>query len=495
MERPWRGNWRAWAVPALLFVAAAALRLWLVGMPLYGDEAAHYYVARHLGTPPPNVYHADLLPTQLLAARPAFFLLLAPGAQLGFIAFRVENALLGAAIPVLAWALLRQLGARQGVAATAGALLALHPWMAVWGVRVFPDSLMAALVLAGLLLHARGRPVAAALLLALAVWTKETAIVALAAVGAAALWGALRRREAGLWPLRLDRPTTAYLAGGLLAVAPLLLSMLLLGARMPGWATTSMTWADLDHAFLAAWLVVPLLLGLAWRRTRPWSLLGLLLPGFYLAYSLGLGRGVSIWYHVAGAALATVGAFLALDEAWRRAAPQPSRLLRATGRLAPAGVALLLLAPLALTPGAVAQAFAAPAAGLPAADYATLAREATAPDLVLDAARFVQGAPNLFVVDAGWFYVLYPLSTSVHQLGFAYSEFHGDLAAWTKAIEQVANWTVVEKHDIPLNLAIREVYHDCVRHATADYVVIAGKTCAGRDAQLRAALVAHGGSP
>jgi hypothetical protein len=483
----WR---RSWAVPALLFAAAAALRLWLAGSPLYGDEAAHYYIARHLGAPPANIYHADLLPSQLFAARPAFFLLLAPGAQLGFTGFRVEHALLSSLLPVLAWALLRQLGARPMAAGAAGAVLALHPWMAVWGSRVFPDSLMACFVLAGLLAHAKGRPLVAGLLLAAAVWTKETGVVALAAVGAWSLWKAVRSRAAGLWPLRLDRACTAYLAAGLLAAAPLLFSLTVLGARMPGWATTPMAWADLDHALLSAWLLPPLLLGLLWPRTRTWSALGLAFPAFYLLYSAGLGRGVSIWYFVASSALAAVAAFLALDEGARRA----RQAAPATAwRWAPAGTALLLLAPLALAGGAAAHV-AAPAAGVPVASYRDLAPMANARDPVREAARFVQGAQNVFVADAGWFYVLYPFSEATAHLGYAYTEFHDDLASWTKAIEQEADWTVVEVHDLPFNAAIRDVYHDCVRHADEAYVVIEGRACAGRDAQLRAALAAHGGA-
>lgn len=474
-------------VPALLFAAAAALRLWLVGSPLYGDEAAHYHIARHLGAAPANVHHADLLPSHLFPARPAFFLLLSPGAQFGFTGFRIEAALLSSLLPVLAWALLRQMGARPAVAASAGAVVALHPWMAVWGTRGFPDSLMAVFLLAGLLAHARGRPLAAGLLLALAAWTKETGIVPLAAVGLWSLAAAVRRGEAGLWPLRLDRTCTAYLAAGILAAAPLAASVLLLGARAPGWATTPMGWADLDHAFLSAWLLPPLLAGLAWRRTRPWSALGLAFPAFYLAYSLGLGRGLSIWYYVASAALAAVAAFLALDEGVRRLRP-------AAGRWVPAGAAALLLVPLAV-PGAAAAWMAAPAAGTPSTGYADLGPLAGAPDPVRGAAAFVAGAPNVFVVDVGWFYVLFPFSGSAGQLGYAYSEFHSNLTAWADAIEEVADWTVVEKHDIPLNRAIRAVYRDCVRHEDAQYAILAGKECADRGAQLEAALVAHGGAP
>src|SRR5207302_6858521 len=130
----------------------------------------------------------------------------------------------------------------------------LHPWMAAWGARAFPDSLMAAFVLGGLLAHARGKlPLGAALFVG-AVWTKETGIVALAAVGGWTLWKAIAARHAGLWPLRLDRPSTAYFGAALLAPAPLVGSLLLLGARMPGWSTTPLAWDDLDRATLAVWL-------------------------------------------------------------------------------------------------------------------------------------------------------------------------------------------------------------------------------------------------
>jgi hypothetical protein len=482
----WR---RGWTVPALLFAAGAALRLWLAGSPIYGDEAAHYYIARHLGATAANVAHADQLPGQLFAARPAFFLLLAPGAQFGFTGFRVEHALLSALLPVLAWALLRQLGARPLAAASAGAILAFHPWMVAWGSRVFPDSLMAVFALAGLLAHARGRPLLAGALLVGAVWTKETGIAVLAAVGLAVLWRAVRSGEAGLWPLRLDRPATALLAAGLLAPAPLVLSLLVLGARMPGWATTPLAWGDLDHAFLSSWMLAPVLVGLAWRRTRPWSALALLYPAFYLAYGLALGRGVSIWYFVASAGFATVAALLALDEAANRVAS--SRAAQAF-RWSPAAAAALLLVPLALTPGAAA--LAAPASARPATDYADLAAQARAPDRLREAGRFVAGTSGLFVVDAGWFFVLYPFSEAGAKVGFAYGQYHGDLVAWAQAIERAANWTIVEVHDdIPLNVAVREVYHDCVRLDNGAYVAIAGQQCPGRESLLRAALLAHGG--
>lgn len=473
------------AILAGLWAVAAAARLALLDGPLYGDESAHYAVSRGWGSDPDNVTPDYELNGALWWQRPLFSMLLAPGAAFGLDGYRIEHALLAALLPVLVAEVARKAGVRPLLAAGAGLAVALHPFFVLWGARVFPDAMMAALVLAGLRAHQARRPLAAAGLLLAAVWVKETAAVALLALLAWTLWSGRRAGDVDLWPMRLDRPSTALLFACVLAPLPLAHAILDVGGRLPGWSSTPLSWAHGSGFFLTAWIAVPVLAGLAWRRSRPFSLLALAYPAFYVAYAV-LGHGVEFWYLVLPAALSVLAAAVALEVAARHA----SASVRASGKAAAAGLALIL-AILILVPSTLgAKDLASPGAP-PPASLAQLSDQLQGDDLadVVAAIRADQWAV-VFLVDPGWFHVDHPFAERAGALGWAYTTVNIPLGEWTYAVEG-SDVTVLMKVGRPLNEALREAYADCIQYEDATYVLIEGPRCLGRGDQLREALAAR----
>jgi hypothetical protein len=267
------GWWTAlrWTLALVaLYALAATLRLMLLDGPLYGDEAVQYAMSRHWGDDPDNVVPEYHLNGPLWWGRMMFPLVLSPGAAIGLTAFRVEHTLLASLLPVLVAGLAHRAGLHPAFALGAGAAIAIHPTFVLWGARVFPDTIMACFVVGALWAHVARRPVLAAGLFVAAVWTKETAGLALLAVFLWSLWKAHRAGEASLWPLRLDRTATGLLAAGLLAPWPLMYAVFGLQGRVPGWSEFALEWHHVADLFATAWLIVPILAGLAWPRPRPW---------------------------------------------------------------------------------------------------------------------------------------------------------------------------------------------------------------------------------
>lgn len=470
---------------AAIGVVAAAARLALLDGPVYGDEGVHFAVARHWGADPDNVVPAYRMNGWLWVQRPLFSLLLAPGAALGLAAYRVEHALLACLVPVLGASLVRAAGARPGLAVGAGVVLAIEPLFVLWGARAFPDSLMTVLALAGLRLHVARRPAAAAATLLAAVWVKESASVLLVGLLAWSLLQAWRNREASLWPLRLDRRATALLGACLLAPWPLALGLLRLEGRMPGWSTTPFGLGETGGLFVTAWLLLPILAGLAWTKSRPWCLLALLYPAFYLTYAR-LGHGVEAWYLVLPAALAVVAAAIALDQAAGHARPA----IRSAGRVAVPATALLL-ALVAFVPAAwPGKAWVTPGVG-PQASLPELGAGLQGDDLA-DAVAALQ--PDhwevVFLVDVGWFHVHEPFATRAGAVGWSYTGVDIPLGEWTYAVENT-NVTVLYKVERAVNLALRETYADCVLYENTSYVLIEGGSCTGRESMFRSAVEGH----
>ncbi|HEX2066910.1 MAG TPA: hypothetical protein VHI93_08875, partial [Candidatus Thermoplasmatota archaeon] len=155
MEDPAPARWRAspWLPAAAAYALALAARAWLLDAPVYGDEAAHFYVARHLGASPANLVPDLGVPQWLFWQRPLFSLLLWPGAALSFEGYRIWHILLSSLLAPLAMAVVAQAGGRRVPQWTAGVAAALLPGLVGWGVRVFPDSLMATLFLGAVWLH------------------------------------------------------------------------------------------------------------------------------------------------------------------------------------------------------------------------------------------------------------------------------------------------------------------------------------------------------
>jgi hypothetical protein len=465
-----------------LWGVAAAVRLTLLDGPLFGDESAHYAVARGWGDDPSNVYPEYGLNEALWWQRPLFSLLLAPGAAVGLLAYRVEHALLAALLPLAVASVVRKAGARPLLAAGAGLAVALHPTFVLWGARAFPDSIMATLALAGLRAHQSGRPLATAALFAAAAWTKEAALPLAAGLLAWATWTARRRGEAVLWPLRLDRASTGLLGAVLLGALPTAYTAVVLDSPLPGWSGAPFAATGAAGLVVTAWLLVPVVAGLAWPRSRPYSLAALAFAAAALAHA-ALGHGLAAWSVVAPAALTVVGAAIALDEAGRHA----SGAVRASGRAATAALAVALLVLAAVPNTVLAKEVAAPA-GRPPASLGQLSGELHG-DALADAVAAIRDDQwdVVFLVDVGWYHVDHPFAQRAGAVGWSYTGVSIPLDEWTRAVEG-SSVTVLATTDRPLNVALRSTYADCVQANPGGFLVIDGPLCPGRGAQLRQAL-------
>ncbi|MEK6985001.1 MAG: hypothetical protein AABX89_01290 [Candidatus Thermoplasmatota archaeon] len=459
-------HWRTVAPLLALYAVALAIRLWVAGGQPYGDEAAHYYVARHLGAGPTNVFPPQEMEF-LFWQRPFFSLLLWPGAQFGFEAYRLQGHLVSALLPVLVALLVRSGGGRVGWSIATGLVAAAWPPVVLWSVRVFPDPLLAALVLLGLLAWRSGRIGTAAALFLAATWVKEVGYLVPFALFATGLVAALRTREASLWPLRLNRPLTALAASLVLGPLPLLYDLAILGGPAPGWSTSPLNISHLDGLFFSVWLIPLLGLGLRWPTTRNLSAVALLYPGFYILYSM-TGRGIEAWYMVLPSLLVLAAASLTLHEASTRVRPAlravPAALVAVALLVAflPSGTALRDLA----TPASPEQASLSELAD-------GLARDTRLTE-ALDAIPEPQTV-GIFSVDMPWFYVAYPLTERFAFLGVGLTVF-GTLPEWRAAFDD-ADWTVVAKNDAELNRAIRAGYADCLRHDNPDFAVFETDAC------------------
>jgi hypothetical protein len=476
--------------PALvaLFALAAALRLAFLEGPFFGEEAIHYAVARHWGADPANVFPPYSLNQALWWQRPVFSLLLAPGAAAGLVAYRVEHALVASLLPPLAVLVARKAGVRPWLAYGAGVAIAAHPAFVLWGARAFPDTAMAVFVLGGLLAHQAGRPLVAAGLLLAAAWTKETALLALLGLLGWTLW---RGRAAGgvrFWPLELDRPSTALLGAALLAPLPLAYSVLGLGGSLLGWADgpARSPWAAVAGALPTAWLLLPLIAGLASPRVRPWVGLALL-PLVAAAAGAWIGFGIPPAAAVLPGALALVAAAVALDQTVRHASPRT----RLSSRVAAAGLAFALLVVAVVPDGGAARAVAALAAE-PAPSLAQVPAVLRSDPLgdAVGAIRPEQWAGAVLLVDVGWHHVHSPFAERARFVGWSYTTVDLPAGDWTHAVEGT-DATVLRKVPRPLNEALRATYADCAQFEDGHYVVLAGKDCAGRTQRLVDELAAR----
>lgn len=478
-----------------LWAFAFAVRWPLHDAHPYTAEAAHYVVARRLWLETPagaNLYNdlqGDL--SFLFWQRPLFSLLLAPGAWVSFGAYRALHIGVSSLVPVLAVALLRSLGVRPWLAWPVGAVLAVHPMIVPWGVLVLPDSLMATLVLAGLLAAHRGRPLATGALLLAACWTKEVAIVAVLPLLALSLWRDPDGEPRRLWPVRLGRFPTALAATAILAFAPLLFSLSRPGALFPGWGRGGDGEVLLEALFLTVWLAPFALLALRFAASRRLALVSLAWSAFFLAYYFLLGRAIEAWYTVLPGTLSLMAAAAGLSGAWA-AWGRPARL-------AVPVVALLLLAVLGLQVAApetsgLKQAVVTPFSGrgqwslAQATDYEDH-REAGLHEAL---ALLEPTDRRLLTVDVDWSFVAYPIqgrADVVYVQDSAGTLFWRlDLGILADGIETRTDAVLVRKNDQAVNRAVREVYADCVTHDNPDYTLLRGGGCLGRADELQAAV-------
>ncbi|MEK6975988.1 MAG: hypothetical protein AABY18_06570 [Candidatus Thermoplasmatota archaeon] len=478
----------AWVAPASLYLVAVAARLSLAWTRPFGDEAHHYYIARHFGHGPTNVL--GMLDNEwLFWWRPLFSLLLSPGAQFGFTGFRVGYVLLAAVLAPALWSWLRGRGVSPVASATAGGLAALHPFLVVWGVRAFPDGLMVAVFVAGLAVWERGRVLAGAALLLAATWVKEVALVGVAVILVEELLPDVHRDR---WDLqvRLRPRHVALLAVLALSYVPHLYAESI-GGRSPGWSRDGSLAAVVDGAFTTIWFVPLVAVGLLFRQSRRPAILALAYLAFFGGYAVAFGGRAEQWYFVMPTVLGIAAAVAAIDAARVSARPALRRLARPA-----AAVAVAILAAQVLLPAATAgkQEALHPTVDVFELSYLETVRAERGRDqdlwTALDQLRG-DDLHNVFLVDVAWFFAIWPVSERADLVATAYTVGSAPDGVWVAAIEEVANTTFLRVEGTPLNLAIRDVYEDCITVASREYVILRGQGCQGRGAQLHAAFDAR----
>lgn len=278
---------------------------WNLNAPLYGDEAIHYYVAKHLWAHPTNVFPEFTYSSALFYQRPMFSILLHPGTWFGVEGYRVWHILLGATSVPLAWFLVRPKGLLWATLAALG--LTVQPIMVLWGVITFPDALMTSLILGAWLLYEREKHLAAGLVLLLAIWVKEVAIVFAVLLAVQAL---IRSRKEGgtLYPLVLNRSATAWIGVLAFATLPMQFANVFVGGQPTGWSTSGLSvpfWIVLSGGTL---VLAILLTGVGQKQRAAY--MGLAFPAFYALYGWVLGRGVDSWYAYAPVAIAWVASVI-----------------------------------------------------------------------------------------------------------------------------------------------------------------------------------------
>lgn len=499
--QPRRGPLADLVAAGALFLLAFAARLALLHAAPYGDEAAHYTEARSLGGNLNVFWMGPDVPFTLgalVAGRPLFALLHAPGTWLGFEGFRTLGLSYAALLAPVLYGLLRSLRCHLAIAASAGAAVALLPAFVVWGSRVFPDSLMALLFVAGLWAWSARKPALAAALLVASAWTKETAIAPVAVLAIVTWAGAVRSRRASGEPwgpaFRPMSPDGWLVAAA--AAAPLgLAAGLLVVAKLPGWVFGGTVWPILERMPLSSLFLLPLLVAACLPRARLVAVPGLAVLGFYAAFVTLRGGLVQAWYAILPATLALASAAVAVDACIKR-----GRGLRVAGF----GMAAMLLLTVALgVVGATgpAAAFAHP---LHAEDEPGLAAsirfvQAESPSERAAAAfqRSVRPA-TVFEVDPAWFFIDYPLG-GLHNTTFVYTVSMPDgtipVARIAHAIEG-SDLTWMQSWNMTFQKAVRATYADCVRFEAGLLTAFAGKQCPGRAAALAERYaVARGSTP
>lgn len=497
-----------------LYALALWLRLRILHSPPYGDEGLHYWIARHFTAMPANVSDVNGIlwfhPFWIAWQRPAYYVALHPFALHGFTAFRVGNALLCSLLPVVAYGLLRAWGSSRVAAGAAGLLSAAYPPFVTWGGLALMDEPMTVAFAAALWALRRKRHLLSAALFVLAAWTKESALIGLAGLLAAALlagWVVGRNR---LDPLRLDRPTASLLAAAALAPLPLGVSLVkgldTIGAPASGYAARLA-----DGLWVTPWLLLVLLWGLRFPRSRA-----------LCAFALGLGlamlllhavahRAVEAWYLVQPAFFAACAAAAALDAAVRAPRAEGEDGDGGEGRedgaerrartvpvapIATAALVVVLLVCAVLLPSSVAKAATLHPLSRGSADslpeslrYENRARDR---DLVAAfAALGLDGSRPVVSVDVGYAFDLYPLSERASHVTVDSAQWHAllksyDVGWFAAAARQPGAVLVAAKTGLPFTQAIDDAYGACRVLDVGGYRVYESWRCPeGGDAMQR----------
>jgi hypothetical protein len=498
---PWRPDWPAILV---LYGAALALRLALWDVPLYGDEAWHYHAARLFGQDAHNVHlmeqEAGFDMSLMFWWRPLFEILLAPGAWMGFGAYRIEHIVLASCLAPLGYLLLRDRGVRAWPAVAAGVVLAVHPLFVRWGVIVFPDGLLTMWVVAAAWAWARGWAIASAALAVAAAWTKEVGAIAVGLLGLCELARSWRLGRVRVWPTRLPPSVVAFLVAAPLAVLPVLWYVTS-GGRPPGWNRGGDSLFVLDQVAYSPWLVILVLAGLFLRRSRPLATLAAGYVAFWLGVHFILGRELQGWYFLLPAALVILASVGVLDETWDRL--RGFRKVRVVPVLVAAALGFVLVADVVVGSdaewkGTISQPFT---------DRSRWSLEETISDDrarvrdndVLDVAAHLspQDRDVILLIDFPWFNIFYPMGEVGREVRYGYSgwydQFETNAELWVEMIETRANATVIfTSWDVgPFHRALVESYASCIAYENPSYVVLRGQECDVGAEALRASYERH----
>lgn len=484
-------RWRELAVLAGLWAAAILVKMPVIHTEPYWDEGLHYWTARHLGMRWDAI--TDIwgnpfgTPEHLLFQRPLFYLAFWLPAQGGFETFRVTHAVAASLLSPLAYLILRAHGVGRAAGILTGVAVATIPGLAMWGTLGLMDSLMTAAVGVMLWARATGRNGLLFAASVAAVWTKETAYVAVLGLLALEAWKGHRAGTCTFLPLRLDARATSLAFAA--AVAPWSLMWAVAhDLALPGAENHGSILPVLDHAWITPWLVPVLLLGLL-GRGRFLSAFGLAAGAFLVALQLA-ARDVPAWYFVPSAYFTLIGVGAAADAWWRTPAGAWAR--RAWVRPWPAATAVVLVALLVLVPNSPERDLLRPLSGdggnslSGSWDYelrirdgdmhaaiATIPIDKSTDILVIDLAapalyvRLVEPARQVYW-DSSWVRTLVDVDT----------------VALAARIEEPATTTLIDRSDLPMTLAIEETYADCIQHQNVGYTVLRGADCAGRAQRL-----------
>lgn len=471
------------ALAVLAYAAALVARLTLLDVHPYGDEAHHYYIAREFGATPANLVGGGDL-HWLFWWRPLFSLLLSPGAQLSFEGFRLGYILLTASLAPLAYLLVRSRGLHIWAASFGALLVGLHPFLVLWGVRAFPDELMAVFYVLGLLLWQQQRFLGAGAALLAASWVKEVALVGAGLL----LLGHLWQTRSG-WRPRLTRGAIVLAIVLALAYVPHLYAESI-GGRPPGWTRGGDLVGVLDGAFLSIWFLPLVALAVASRPARRLALHALGYLTFFAAYHVVLGGAAEQWYFVLPATLAFLALAAALGDwvpralAWGRSG--------AYAAAAPVAVVLVLLATQVLAPTASQSKQDLHVPGWEGLDFSAQelwAYERQRDDGLWQAIDALTPADRqaLLLVDVAWFYGVWPFPDITGAVGSGFTvDNPAPSADWATVVEEHASATLVFHHDSPLNHALRKAYAPCISFSNADYTIIQGRRCPGQADELDA---------
>lgn len=320
-----------WAIAAILFAVACMIRWLATEGEVYGDESWYLYLAQTWGSEPAAaVDHAWFH----LLNRPLYYLVFHPAALGGFALFRGFACGVGALVVAAVYVLARDLGAARLGAAFAACVLSIQRSVVAYGAHGFPDVLASLFGVLAIWAAATRRAGWMSLFALSCVLCKES-FVALPLI--AAFVHARSQGRCSVWTWLTVGPSTTYVA------VVTTLGWATPGVAMQGWDHTGFAWKH-ARAMGVGPELWPLLGWLAWRKQ--WDLLAIWLglPAFYLAWSFGLGRGLSPWYVIGPATLSV----LALALSWQPViALLAARLRPAVGACLGAALLMLCMLPMA----------------------------------------------------------------------------------------------------------------------------------------------------